>query len=101
MISPLLFSIYINPLIQDLNISKLGCYMGDICCNAFAYADDIVILSPTCDALRKMVKTCEQYATQFSLSFNSNKCVLIVFFGFRCFYGHCMHQDVRSHYTER
>ncbi len=44
-ISPLLFAMYINPLIQDLNSSKLGCFMGDICCNTFAYADDIVILS--------------------------------------------------------
>ncbi len=76
--SPLLFSIYINPLMQNLNNIKVGCYMGDICCNAFAYADDVVILSPTCDALRMMVKICEQYATQFSLSFNPNKCVLII-----------------------
>ncbi len=34
--SPLLFSIYINPLMQILNNSKVGCHMGDICCNAFA-----------------------------------------------------------------
>ncbi len=26
-----------------------------------------------------MVMVCEQYATQFSLSFNPNKCVLIIF----------------------
>ncbi len=56
--SPLLFSVYLNPLMQDLNRSKLGCCIGAICCNAFAYADDIVILSPTCDALRKMVRIC-------------------------------------------
>ncbi len=85
--SPLLFSVYLNPLMQDLNRSKLDCYMGAICCNTFAYADDIVILSPTCDALRKMVRLCEQYAVQFSLSFDPNKCVLIIFFGFGCFYG--------------
>ncbi len=77
--SPLLFSVYLNPLMQSLNRGKLGCYMGAICCNAFAYADDIVILSPTCNALRKMVRICEQYAIQFSLSFNPNKCVLIIF----------------------
>ncbi len=77
--SPLLFSIYINPLMQNLNNGKVGCYMGDICCNAFAYADDIVILNPTWEALRMMVKICEQYATQFSLNFNPNKCVLILF----------------------
>ncbi len=83
--SPLLFSVYLNNLMQDLNRSKLGCYMGAICCNAFAYADDIVILSPTCDALMKMARICEQYAIQFSLSFNPNKCVLIIFFRIRMF----------------
>ncbi len=78
--SPLLFSIYINPLMQNLNNGKVGCYMGDICCNAFAYADDdIVILSPSREALRMMVKICEQYATLFTFNFNPNKCVLIIF----------------------
>ncbi len=79
-ISPLLFSVYIDPLLQQLNETKLRCYMGDICSNAFAYADDIVVLSPTCNALRKMVGICERYATNFSVSFNPNKCVLIIFF---------------------
>ncbi len=32
--SPLLFSLFINPLMQDLNRSKLLCYMGAMCCNA-------------------------------------------------------------------
>ncbi len=45
----------------------------------FAYADDIVVLSPTCNALRKMVTICERYALNFSLSFNPNKCVLVIF----------------------
>ncbi len=44
--------------------------MGDICCNAFTYADDIGILSPTSDALRKIVRIYEQYVTQFSMSLN-------------------------------
>ncbi len=68
-ISPLLFSMNINPLMQDLKKSKLGCCMGNICCNAFACAGDIVILSSACHALRKMVRIFEQCATQLSLSF--------------------------------
>ncbi len=53
--------------------------MGDICCNIFAYADDLAILSPTCNALKKMMTICEQYALKFSLSFNPDKCVSIIF----------------------
>ncbi len=67
-LSPLLFSFYISTLIQELNENKLVCHMGDICCNVFAYADDIVALSPTCNALRKMVTIWERYILNFSLS---------------------------------
>ncbi len=81
-ISPLLFSMYINPLIQDLNRSKLSCCMGGICCNTFAYADDIVVLSANCDVLRKIVRVCEQHETLFILSFNPHKGVLIIFSDF-------------------
>ena len=49
-ISAPLFAIYIDPLISKLNRAKQGCYIGDICANAFAYADDIVILFPSCSA---------------------------------------------------
>ncbi len=65
--SPLLSSVSTNPLMQDLSRSKLGCYMGAVCCNVFAYAGDIVILSPTCDGFRKMMRVYEQYVIQFSL----------------------------------
>ncbi len=50
-----------------------------ICCNVSAYADDLVVLSPTCNALKKMVTICERYALEFSLSLNPDKCVLIIF----------------------
>ncbi len=46
---------------------------------SFAYADDLVVLSPTCNALKKMVTICERYSLEFSLSFNPDKCVLIIF----------------------
>lgn len=49
--------------------------MGDSCCNAFVYADDIAILSPICDALKKMMRIFEEYVLQFNLSFNPDKCV--------------------------
>ncbi len=57
--------------------------MGDICCNSFVCADDMVILSPSCDALRIW----EQYATRFSLSFNHNKCVLMISWDLDVFMG--------------
>ncbi|KAI3385219.1 hypothetical protein SNEBB_001120, partial [Seison nebaliae] len=53
-LSPMLFAAYLDPLLNNIHNSKQGCHMGNICANAFAYADDIVVLSPTCSGLRQI-----------------------------------------------
>ena len=78
-ISPLLFSVYFDPLLRRLHNTKLGCYMGGICSNAFAYADDVIILSPTCHALKRLITICENYGVEYDLTFNPTKCVLLIF----------------------
>ena len=37
------------------------------------YADDIVLLSPTCHGLQKLITACEQYGRLWDLKFNSLK----------------------------
>ena len=54
-ISAPLFSIYINPLLDKLQQAKQGCFMGTLCANAFAYADDILLLTPSYNALRHLL----------------------------------------------
>ena len=41
-----------------------------------AYADDIVLLAPTVDALRRMLKICDNNASEFNIVFNAkiSKC---------------------------
>ena len=78
-ISAPLFAIYIDPLIRKLNTTKAGCFIGNICANAFAYADDVVILSPSCTALRKLIEICEIYAIEYDIKFNPDKCTLLIF----------------------
>ena len=53
--------------------------MGNLCANAFAYADDIVLLSPTCMALRCLISLCEEFAYEYMLTFNPDKCKLLIF----------------------
>ena len=78
-LSPILFAIYLDPLLEKIHKSGIGCYMGGICGSAFAYADDVIILTPTCSAMRKLIAICEQYSDEFQLTFNPNKCFLMVF----------------------
>ena len=48
-------------------------YFAGILMGAFAYADDIVLIAPCVNALRKMIAMCEEYAVAHTLSFNASK----------------------------
>jgi Reverse transcriptase (RNA-dependent DNA polymerase) len=62
-LSPVLFCLYIDGLLEALSKAGVGCFIGDNFVGAFAYADDIVLLAPTASALRSMLAICDKYAT--------------------------------------
>ena len=78
-ISPCLFCLYLDGLLQELCEKGIGCYMGSAYAGAFSYADDLTLLSPSVSALRDMVQTCEDYAYKFDIQFNPAKSQLIIF----------------------
>ena len=51
----------------------LGCHVGGSYAGAFGYADNIVLVAPSLQSLRKMIGICEQYAKTHSISFNPNR----------------------------
>ena len=51
-ISPLLFSCYID---KKLEHSGLGCHVGTSYAGAFGYADDIALVAPSMQCLKKMI----------------------------------------------
>ena len=67
-LSPILFSIYIDSLLQKLNESGLGCHVGRTFAVAFAYADDLALVSLSLSGLRQMIQICEPYAMEYSTS---------------------------------
>jgi len=44
-LSPLLFSVYVNDMIQKLCDKSLGYYVGDVYCGCVMYADDLIPVS--------------------------------------------------------
>ena len=50
-LSPIVFSVYIDGLLVRLTNSNVGCYVGSFFVGALAYADDIVLLAPTPSAM--------------------------------------------------
>ena len=54
-LSPILFTAYFDKLFERLRASEIGCHVGKIYAGAFGYADDVVLVAPSVDALREMV----------------------------------------------
>ena len=76
-LSPLLFSIYLDPLLHRLEDLGKGCWVGATYIGALAFADDVILLSPTVHALKCQLRVCEDYAREYSVSFNTSKSKLI------------------------
>ena len=77
-LSPFLFCIYIRSLINDVVMSRSGCYIAGVCVNLLAYADHIVLLSPSWHGLQKLLNIIEKAAVAIEMSFNTNKTVCMV-----------------------
>ena len=78
-LSPVLFTIYIDGLLKRLKESGFGCHIGLSYAGAFGYADDIALVSPSLYGLRKMISICESYAKDYSILFNPKKSKLLCF----------------------
>ena len=77
--SPLLFGVYIDELMQTLKANGIGCYMGHYYCGAFGYADDIILLCPSVTGLEAMIKVCEQFAHKHNILFNGKKSKFMIY----------------------
>ena len=71
-LSPCIFSIYMDELLQELRHLGLGCHIGGIFMGATIYADDVLLLAPCRTALQLMLKVCENFAIKNNLKYSSD-----------------------------
>ena len=76
-ISPILFTVYVDELIARLQASGLGCNNGRSYIGVLGYADDLALLSPSVYALSKMVGICEEYAKKYDIGSNRQNAIAI------------------------
>ena len=72
MLSPALWCIYMDGLLEELRRKRLGCYVAGIWMGACAYADDLLCLAPTRHVLQQMMVVCEQYGKAHNLVFSTD-----------------------------
>ena len=78
-LSPILFTVYIDNLIEILKQRNVECKAGNKFLGLFGYADDLTILCPTLSGLREMLYICADYAKDCNILFNASKSKLIYF----------------------
>ena len=73
-LSPIIFSLYLDDLIKQLRQLGLGCHIGGKWYGACCYADDIILLAPNRDVLQQMLNIYEKYAARYNLVFSTDPC---------------------------
>jgi len=83
-LSPYLFAMYIDDIIDDVRKSGYGIYIGSLFLGCIVYADDILLLSSSCTGLQQMVNVCAKYGESWDICFNPSKSHIITFGGSYC-----------------
>ena len=58
---------------MTLSETKVSCALGKTMVNHLAYADDLVILSPSVKGLQKLLNICSEYGEEHDIMFNHKK----------------------------
>ena len=80
-LSPILFNLYINDLIEIINKNTSeDIHLNTVNkINALLYADDLVLISPSKEGLQKQIDTLTEYCKTWKLKINSKKTKSMVF----------------------
>jgi len=70
--------VYLDDLLVNLSKCGVGCFIGSNFVGALAYADDIVLVSPTPSAMRKLLAVCDYFAYQYNIVFNASKSKFLI-----------------------
>ena len=78
-LSPLLYSSFVDGLLDQLSTSGHGVYIDDVFCGAPMYADDLALISDSAEDLQSMLDITSNYALLWRYQFNASKSAILVF----------------------
>src|SRR5688572_2582953 len=73
-LSPLLFILFVDTVLDKLELSGHGCFINFKCCNSYMYADDLILLSISVTDLQYLFNVCSQIFSDLDLPINETKC---------------------------
>ena len=71
-ISPILFSFYMDNLFSILKSSGSGCVVGNYYAGCFGYADDLFFLCPSRGGLQEMLNLAQGYVKEHNIAFSTD-----------------------------
>ena len=74
-----MFSPCVDPLLQKLKQSGVGCHINGNFMGVASYADDITLICPSIWGLNEMLKICNTFSKNNSMLFNKKKTTCIKF----------------------
>jgi len=78
-LSPVVFSIYVDSIIERLRMSGYGCVIGGEFFGCIMYAEDLLLVSHSVCVLQKMIDICVDELNCIGLSFNVKKSCFLRF----------------------
>ena len=72
-VSPILFSLYVDDLIVKLRKANLGCSINGVYIGCIMYADDLVLLACSITTLQAMINMCSDEIIYLDMRFNALK----------------------------
>jgi hypothetical protein len=77
--SPMLYLLYINGLIDELEKSGFGICVCNVRVSSPTVADDMLLVSYSVNGLNGMLDICSEYSKRWRYSYNAEKCAVMVF----------------------
>ena len=74
-----LFTFYVDEILREVNNMPYACKLGINKVNVLAYADDFVVLSPSCSGLQKILQTLNNCFLYHGLLVNAGKTKILTF----------------------
>jgi len=81
--SPRLFTIYMEPLSNELNKLNVGIHLGDLIINHLMYADDVLLLASNIADLNMLLQVTSKFGIDYELKFNPSKTQFMICDRFR------------------
>ena len=78
-LSPDLYSIYVDDLVEILSSIGIGCHLKNLFLSILLYADDMALTAPSLKGLQKLISATEVYCQQWDIMLNAKKTKNMVF----------------------